>query len=59
MWHLILTMSGGTVKVSINDNGIGMTEEQLKHVFEEFYKVDDSRNDRCFYRDWVLLSVNV
>ena len=23
-----------------------MTEAQLKHVFEEFYKVDDSRNDR-------------
>ncbi len=41
-----ITMSGGTVKVSIKDNGIGMTEVQLKHVFEEFYKVDDSRNDR-------------
>ncbi len=38
---------GNTVRVSIKDNGIGMTEEQLKHVFEEFYKVDDSRNDRA------------
>ncbi len=41
-----ITMIGSTVKVSITDNGIGMTADQLKHVFEEFYKVDDSRNDR-------------
>ncbi len=41
-----ITMSGGNVKVSVKDNGIGMTEEQFKRVFEEFYKVDDSRNDR-------------
>ncbi len=34
------------VVVSVKDNGVGMTEEQLKHVFEEFYKVDDARNDR-------------
>ncbi len=39
-------LNGSMVKVSIKDNGIGMTEAQLKHVFEEFYKVDDSRNDR-------------
>ncbi len=41
-----ITLSGGTIKVSIKDNGIGMNEEQIKRVFEEFYKVDDSRNDR-------------
>ncbi len=41
-----ITMSGGKVKVSVKDNGVGMIEEQLKRVFEEFYKVDDSRNDR-------------
>jgi signal transduction histidine kinase len=41
-----ITMSGGNVKVSVKDNGVGMAEEQLKHVFEEFYKVDDSRHDR-------------
>ncbi|MCP4266497.1 MAG: hybrid sensor histidine kinase/response regulator [Candidatus Brocadiaceae bacterium] len=42
-----ISLVGDKVKVSIKDNGIGMTEEQLKHVFEEFYKVDDSRNDRA------------
>ncbi|GAX61101.1 multi-sensor signal transduction histidine kinase [Candidatus Scalindua japonica] len=38
--------SSETITVSVRDNGIGMTEMQLKRVFEEFYKVDDSRNDR-------------
>ena len=33
------------VKVSIKDQGIGMTNNQIKHVFEEFYKVDSSRHD--------------
>ncbi|MDY6964714.1 MAG: ATP-binding protein [Halobacteriota archaeon] len=33
------------VTVSIKDSGIGMTEEQLSNVFEEFYKVDPSRHD--------------
>jgi len=33
------------VKVSIKDQGIGMTKNQVKHVFEEFYKVDSSRHD--------------
>jgi len=31
--------------ISIKDNGIGMTEEQLKQVFDEFYKVDNARHD--------------
>ena len=33
------------VKVSIKDQGIGMTKNQIEHVFEEFYKVDSSRHD--------------
>jgi len=31
---------GGVVTVSIKDTGIGMTETQLKRVFDEFYKAD-------------------
>ena len=33
------------VKISIKDNGLGMTKNQLKHAFEEFYKADTSRHD--------------
>lgn len=34
------------VGISITDTGIGMTMEQQKRAFEEFYKADDARNDR-------------
>jgi signal transduction histidine kinase len=33
------------MKISIRDTGIGMTKKQIKHIFEEFYKVDKSRHD--------------
>lgn len=36
---------GDFVKVSIIDSGIGMTVEQIDHVFDDFYKVDKSRHD--------------
>ena len=34
------------VIVSIKDNGIGLTKEELKHIFDEFYKADWSRHDK-------------
>jgi len=33
------------VTVSVKDTGIGMTEEQLSHIFDEFYKADEARHD--------------
>ncbi|MCJ7571244.1 MAG: ATP-binding protein [Candidatus Thermoplasmatota archaeon] len=33
------------VTVSVKDSGIGMTDEQLEHVFDEFYKADPARHD--------------
>lgn len=33
------------VTVSVKDNGIGMTNDQLEHIFDEFYKVDPARHD--------------
>ena len=35
---------GDQVIVSIKDNGIGLTSEQLEHLFHEFYKADISRH---------------
>jgi len=33
------------ITISIEDNGIGMTPDQLNHIFDEFYKADESRHD--------------
>ena len=31
--------------ISIKDEGTGMTSDQIDHVFDEFYKADESRHD--------------
>ena len=33
------------ILISIKDTGLGMTQEQISHIFEEFYKADQSRHD--------------
>ncbi|MDY6964717.1 MAG: response regulator [Halobacteriota archaeon] len=38
-------MKDGFTTVSIEDTGIGMTEAELSHIFDEFYKADFSRHD--------------
>ena len=32
------------IQISVKDTGIGLTREQTDHLFDEFYKVDDSRH---------------
>jgi len=32
------------VQVSVKDTGIGLTKEQLIHIFDDFYKTDESRH---------------
>ena len=36
---------GDFVTVSIIDSGIGMTNDQIDYIFDEFYKADESRHD--------------
>ena len=35
------TTSDGDVLIYVEDTGIGMTKESIKHAFERFYKVDN------------------
>ena len=35
----------GDILVSIEDNGTGMSDDQQKFIFDEFYKTDPSRHD--------------
>lgn len=41
--RICLTAQHDTILVTITDNGIGMTEEDQKHIFERFFKSDQSR----------------
>jgi signal transduction histidine kinase len=41
---VLLCKNAGKVKVEICDNGIGITEEDKKHIFERFFKSDKSRS---------------
>ena len=33
------------IQISVSDDGIGMNNEQIEHLFDEFYKADESRHD--------------
>jgi len=35
----------GTVKIGISDIGIGMTSDELDHIFDDFYKADEQTSD--------------
>ena len=37
---------GETVWIDVIDTGIGMAPEQLEHIFEEFYQIDNPGRDR-------------
>ncbi len=41
-----VTEDGDHVMVQIKDNGLGIAEEDLNHIFEPFYRSDKSRSQR-------------
>lgn len=44
--YVSLTQSNGGYIVSVKDEGIGMSEETQKHVFEKFYQADGSHSNK-------------
>jgi signal transduction histidine kinase len=32
------------IHISVKDNGVGLTKEESNHIFDEFYKTDNSRH---------------
>jgi len=36
--------TGPFVRISVHDTGVGLSKEQIDHIFDEFYKTDDSRH---------------
>jgi signal transduction histidine kinase len=36
--------TGPFIRISVHDTGVGLSKEQIDHIFDEFYKTDDSRH---------------
>lgn len=36
--------TGSFIRISIHDTGVGLGKDQIDHIFDEFYKTDDSRH---------------
>lgn len=43
---LSLKMQGNMVCLDVKDNGVGVPEDKLPYIFDEFYRADESRNKK-------------
>ena len=39
------SISKDFLTITVKDTGLGMTKEQIEHIFDEFYKADESRHN--------------
>lgn len=44
--RIILERMGKGFSICFSDNGVGVAEEKLPYIFDEFYRVDESRNQK-------------
>ena len=46
--HVALECANGVATITIRDTGIGMSDEQVSHIFERFYRVDEAHSTPGF-----------
>ena len=46
--HMVISLKHNAEQVilAVGDNGVGVPEDKLPHIFEEFYRGDESRNKK-------------
>ena len=54
--ELAVSREEDTVAFRVSDTGVGLTQEQLAHIFERFYRVDKSRS-RAFGGSGIGLTI--
>ena len=55
--HIVIQVGkkSSEVYIRVIDRGIGIAKEELEHVFDRFYRVDEARTRRGGGRSWFVL----